>query len=138
MKMAPYQIDGLIAAATSIVVLLLTGGGLLVVIWRRMKERHELRRALLEKLSAEELIRLAESEGGRGWLRDVLVGARDPHAALERALQVIFAGVACGFAAGYLHQKPIGVAGMILTAAGLGQLVATLIFHRRDKASDEK
>ena len=138
MKMAPYQIDGLIAAATSIVILMLTGAGLLAVLWRRMKERHELRRALLEKLPAEELIRLAESEGGRAWLRDVLAGARDRHASIERALQVIFAGVACGFAAGYLHQKPIGVAGMILAAAGLGQLVATFLFDRRDKASDEK
>lgn len=136
--MAPYQIDGLIAAATSIVILVLTGGGLLSIIRRRMKERHELRRALLEKLSAEELIRLAESEGGRGWLRDVLVGVRDRHAAVERALQVIFAGVACGIASGYLHQKPLGAAGMILVAAGLGQLVATFLFDRRNKASDEK
>ncbi|PYQ29505.1 MAG: hypothetical protein DMF56_11100 [Acidobacteria bacterium] len=133
-----YRIDNLIAVATSILFLVLTGGGLLFVIRRRMKEQHELRRALIEKLSAEELIRLAESEGGRGWLRDVLVGVRDRHAAVERALQVIFAGVACGIASGYLHQKPLGAAGMILVAAGLGQLVATLIFNRRDKASDEK
>lgn len=138
LPMPNYQIDNLIATATSILILVLAGGGLLFVIRRRMREQHELRRALLEKLTAEEVIRIAQSEDGRGWLRDVLAGTRDPRAAFERALQAIFAGLGGGVAGYYLHIKLLGAAAMILTAAGLGQVVAALVLARRDKASDEK
>lgn len=138
LQMPNYQIDNLIATGTSILVLLLTGGAFLFVIRRRMKERYELRRALLEKLSAEELIRIAESEGGRGWLRDVLDG-RDAGAVDERAWQAIFAGLGCGIASAVLHLSMLAAAGTILVAAGLGQLVAASIARRRKAADgDEK
>jgi hypothetical protein len=133
LPMPDYQIDNLIATGTSILVLILTGGGFLFIIRRRMRERHELRRALLEKLSAEELMRIAESEGGRGWLRDVLGGARDERTGSERALQAIFAGVGCGIASAFLGLQMLGAAGIILVAAGLGQLVASFFLSRREK-----
>lgn len=135
--MQHYQVDNLIAATTSIVILILTGAALLFVIRRRMREQHELRRALLEKLPAEELIRLAESDDGRAWLRDVLVGTSDRRGGLERALQMIFAGAGCGVASAYLGLDALGAAGVILLAAGIGQWIATLVLSRR-KASDEK
>ncbi len=135
--MQHYQIDSLIAAGTSILILILTGAALLFIIRRRMREQHELRRALLEKLPAEELIRLAGSDSGRAWLRDVLVGTNDPKSGVERALQVMFAGIGCGVASALLYLPALGAAGVILAAAGLGQLIATLVLSRR-KASDEK
>lgn len=134
--MRQYQIDAMIAAAGAIVILAITAWVFLAVVRRRMAERHEIRRALLEKLSSEELVHLLENEGGRAWLRDVLSGPNDARAGIERAMQAIFAGLGCGAAAMLFHVRPLGVFGLILSAAGIGQLVAVawLSRKRRDDA----
>lgn len=144
--MPDYQIDNLIIIGSTIVVLFAAGAAFLSVIRRRMAERQEVRRALLEKLSSEEMVRLAESESGRVWLRDMFGSGSDARGDLIRqAMQMIFGGVGCGVVAGVMHVRPIGIAGIILVAVGLGQLVAAALLARRDdrergqeRSGDEK
>lgn len=137
--MAQYQVDNLIVVVSTIVVLLVAGGVFLSIVRRRMNERQEVRRALLEKLSSEELIRLAETDGGRVWLRDMFGNATDTRAELLRqAMQMIFGGAGCGVVATIMRMRPIGIAGIILIAVGLGQLVAAALLARRERTSDEK
>ena len=129
--MSRYQIDALIAAGTTFVILLACGLLLLFVIRRRMAERHQIRLALLEKLSNEDMVRLLESDGGRAWLRDVLAGPSHPRAGIEQAMMVVFAGIGCGAAAIFMGVKELGVFGLILFAVGTGQLLAVLLLSRR-------
>jgi len=137
--MRPYQIDALIAATTTFVILAACGLILLSVIRRRMAERHEIRLAVLAKLSNEDMVRLLESEGGRAWLRDALAGPSNPRSGIERAMMVVFAGIGCGAASAVLGEKTLAVFGMIILAAGVGQLVAVLLLSRKgSKAGDER
>ena len=137
--MKPYQIDALIAAATTFVILLASGLLLLSVVRRRMAERHQIRLALLEKLSNEDMVRLLESEGGRAWLRDVLASPSHPRAGVEQAMMVVFAGIGCGAAAAIFGVKGLGMFGLILLAAGTGQLLAVLLLSKKaSKAGDER
>ena len=137
--MSAHHIDAIIAATTTFVILLASGWLFLTVIRRRMAERHEIRLAVLEKLSNEDMVRLLESEGGRAWLRDVLAGPAHPRAGIEKAMMVVFAGIGCGAAAVILNEKTLGIFGMIVLAVGTGQLLAVLLLSRRDsKAGDER
>jgi hypothetical protein len=129
--MSQYQIDNLIATATTLVVLVLGAAIVLVVMKRRMTERQETRRAILEKISGEEMVRLLETESGRLWLREVLSGANDVRARVERAMTVLFAGIGCGIAAAFLHERTVGVFAAILTAASIGHLVTLAIYAKR-------
>lgn len=137
--MSRYQIDNLMAAITAVTVLFASGWLFLNVIRRRMAERHEIRLAILQKLSNEEMLRLLESEGGRAWLRDVLTsGPVSPHAGIERAMMVVFAGIGCGVAAAVLNVKVLGAFGMVIFGAGVGQLAAVLLLSRqKSKSGDE-
>lgn len=132
--MKPYQVDNIIATTTALVVILVSAAVFLFIVRRRMAERQEVRRAILEKLSSEEMVRLLESEGGRAWLRDVLSGPNDARAGIERAMQVLFAGIGCGIASALLHEKIVGIFGIILVAASVGQLVALAVLAKRRDA----
>lgn len=135
--MRDYQIDSLLAAITAVAVLTACGWVLLSLLRRRMAERHEIRLAVLAKLSSEEMVRLLESDGGRAWLRDVLAGADDLRTGIERATTVVLAGIGSGVAGMVLHLKVAGVLGMIFVAVGAGQLVAVFLLSRRaPKAGD--
>lgn len=136
--MSDHQIDNLMAAVTALAVLFASGWLFLIVIRRRMAERHEIRLAVLEKLSNEDMVRLLESEGGRAWLRDVLAGPASPRAGVERAMMVVFAGIGCGAASMLFHLKALGVFGLIVLAVGTGQLLAVLLLSRPPKAGDER
>jgi hypothetical protein len=137
--MSDHQIDNLMAAVTALAVLFASGWLFLAVIRRRMAERHEIRLAVLEKLSNEDMVRLLETEGGRDWLREVLAGPSNPRAGIERAMMVVFAGIGCGAAAILLSVKELGVFGLILLAVGTGQLLAVLLLSRQArKAGDER
>jgi hypothetical protein len=137
--MARYQVDNLIVVVSTMAVLLVAAGVFLGIVRRRMSERQEVRRALIEKLSPEELIRLAGTDGGRAWLRDMFGSATDTRAELLRqAMQMIFGGAGCGVVASLMRMKPIGIAGIILIAVGLGQLVAAALLARRERTSDEQ
>jgi hypothetical protein len=129
--MPGYLINNLIIAATYVAILLITGYVFVGVVRRRMAERHELRRTLLEKLSIEEIQRLLESDVGRGWLHQVLVGADDRRSAIERTMAVVFGSLGCGFAAILLEQKILGALAIIGLAAGLGQLITVIWMSRR-------
>ncbi len=135
--MTPYQIDGLIAIFSAVAIVAISSWVLLAILRRRMAERHEIRMTVLGKLSSEEMIRLLESEGGRAWLRDVLAGPGDLRAALERAIAIAFAGLACGFSGMFLHVKVLGVFGIVFLAIGAGQLVAGLLQTRKAAKSGE-
>lgn len=137
--MPNYQIDNLIIIGSTLVALFAAGGMFLSIVRRRMSERQEIRRALMEKLSLEEMIRLAQTEGGRAWLRDMFGSGSDARAdMLRQGMQMIFGGVGCGVVAAIMRINPIGVAGIILVAVGLGQLVAAALLARRERTSDEK
>jgi len=129
--MKPYQIDNLIATTTTLLLLFLGAAIVFSIFRRRMAERQEMRKAILEKISGEEMVRLLESEGGRAWLRDVLSGPNDARAGVERAMMVLFSGIACGIAAVFLHELAIGIFGAILIAASVGQLAALAIYAKR-------
>jgi hypothetical protein len=132
--MSAHHIDAVIAAVTSLLILLTSGLILLSVTRRRMAERHQLRLALLEKLSNEDMVRLLETEGGRAWLRDVLAGPSNPRAGIQPAMMVVFAGIGCGAAAVLVGAKVLGVFGLIVLAVGTGQLLAVLLLSRPSKA----
>ena len=137
--MPAYRIDNLIVIISTSLVLFVVLGVFASIVRRRMRERQEVRRTLMEKLSAEELIRLAESEGGRAWMRDMFGGGtpgRDE--LLRQAMQMIFAGFACGGAAAIMRTPAIGVVGLVLVAVGLAQALAVKLLRRSDRTSDEK
>ena len=138
--MSAYQIDALIAATSTLAVLIVCGLMLLSVIRRRMAERHEIRLAVLAKLSNEDMVRLLESESGRAWLRDVMAGpSSGSRAGIERAMMVVFAGIGCGAAAAFLGAKTLAVFGAIILAAGAGQLLAVLLLSRKSsKAGNDR
>jgi len=129
--MKDYRIDNLIAAATSGVTILIMAWVFLSVLRRRMAERHELRRALLDKLSTDEVLRMVESDGGRKLLREVLAGSEGGRDAVERAMTMIFGSLGCGLAGWILHAPPLGALGMIGLAVGLGQLLTAAWMARR-------
>ena len=132
--MRDYQIDALIAAATSGALVLLSLGAFLLVLWRRMRDQQELRRALLARLSGEELSHLIASPEGREWLRAVLGGGNDRRAGLERAMTLLFGSAGCALAGAALHSRPSLALGMVGFAAGLGQLATVLWLARSPKA----
>ena len=132
--MKDYQLDMLLATVPGVAILIAGAWVFAVIVRRRMAERQEVRRAILEKLSSEELLRLLENEGGRTWLRDVLAGPNDARAGIERAMQMLFAGIGCGVAAAFLHIRSLGAFGVILVAASVGQLVALAFLSKRRDA----
>jgi hypothetical protein len=134
--MKDYQIDSLLAALSAVAIVAASSWILISLIRRRMAERHEIRLAVLAKLSSEEMVRLLESEGGRTWLRDVLAGANDARAGIERALMLLFAGVGCGAAGVVLRIKPLGVFGLVFFALAAGQIVAAFLARSTSKAGD--
>lgn len=134
--MKDYQIDSLLAASAAVAVVAASSWLLFALVRRRMAERHEIRLALLAKLSSEEMVRLLESEGGRSWLRDVLAGTGDPRGAIERGLTMLFAGLGCGGAGAVLHSPPLGVFGLAFLALAAGQLAAAFLARPSSKAGD--
>jgi hypothetical protein len=134
--MKDYQIDSLLAALSAVAIVAASSWILISLIRRRMAERHEIRLAVLAKLSSEEMVRLLESEGGRSWLRDVLAGTNDVRAGIERALMMLFAGIGCGGAGIALRVKPLGVLSLVLLALAIGQIVAAFLARTSSKAGD--
>ena len=130
-------ITTLIAAVSSLVVFVCAGWAFVSITRKRMAERHELRRSFLEKLSGDELTRLLGDDSGRALLRDAISGGdHDERNRFGWALQSVFAGVACVVSAFLVNIPALGVAGLVLFAAGLGQVVAVFIYSRAKRRNE--
>lgn len=133
--MHQYQVDNLIAISASFVIVL-TITLLVLRSWRRAFEaQHELRRQLIEKMTAEEVARIVSgSDGARAV--EALIGSGESGTAgpTGRGVMLLLIGAGLAVAAGMSHLPLVGVAGMIAFAAGVGQLVIALLLKRERQA----
>lgn len=126
--MHQYQVDNLIAVGTSFLIVLVVT--LLVLrAWRRAFEaKHELRRQLIEKLSAEDVARMLETRS----ITSIIGGEEEGGVAgaMGRGATLIAIGMALGIVAGMGSLRWVGIAGLIAVAAGLGQMVTAWLVAR--------
>ena len=127
---------------------LIQGGvGLLFLVWlsilvwkwaqRAADMRHQLRMRILERFSSEEFVALLQTDGGRKWMADVLVGHPEQaellSGSLKQAVVLTFVGLTLLALSAVGEWDVLAGVGTLVLAGAAGLWVAAWIVARRRK-----